>query len=368
QLLITYTPVIIVFAALLAIFITIFFYGRIISDYRKRARLQETLERKDLELSQRLAILNDLAQRISHGDYKVRIDDEGKDLLGSLGGTLNKMAESLQYSFNTLSDKEWLQAGVAGLNKTMIGEMEINNLAENILSFLVTYTNSNAGAFYMNVNTEEMEVVSNYATNSLLKRKILLREGVAGQAAADRKPILLDKLKDDHFNIAFSAGTLKPENIIAIPIMHEDTVKGVVELAKLGAYTKNDLLFLESVSGIAGVAINTSQNRRRLQELLEETQSQSEELQMQHSELENINEALKAKSQRLQVSEEELKVQQEELMQTNTELEERTTMLEEKNQMIEERNIEIQRKARELEVSARYKSEFLANMSHELRT
>jgi signal transduction histidine kinase/CHASE3 domain sensor protein/DNA-binding response OmpR family regulator len=368
QFLITYTPLIIIFAALLSIIITVFFYGRIIADYRRRTQLQEELERKDILLSQRLAILRDLASKISAGDYKVRIDDEGKDILGSLSGTLNKMAESLEYSFGLLSDKEWLQAGVAGINKSMIGEMDIRHLSENILGFIVNYSNSNIGAMYLLKNNEELELISSYAADSNLKKVIRMNEGIAGQAAVDRKMIVLDNLEQGQFNITYSSGSLTPENIVAIPIMHEETLKGVVELGKLTKYSQNEIQFFSTISSLTGVSINTTQNRRRMQELLEETQSQSEELQMQHSELENINEALKAKSQRLQVSEEELRVQQEELMQTNTELEERTTMLEEKNQMIEERNIEIQQKARELEISARYKSEFLANMSHELRT
>ena len=368
RLLILYTPIIIVIAAILAILITIFFYGRIISDYRKRARLQEELERKDVEINQRLSILRDIASRISAGDYKVRIGDEGKDILGNLANTVNKMAESLDYSFTVISDKEWLQTGEAGLNKSMLGEMDIRHLSGKILDFLVSYTNSNVGAFYIAREGGEMELVSSYALEGDFKKVIKRNEGLPGQAASDKKVIVIGNVKKDQFNISFASGSLTPENVIAIPILHENNLKGVVELGRLNAYTKNELEFFNAISYQSGVAINTSQSRTRLQELLEETQSQSEELQMQHSELENINEALKAKSQRLQVSEEELRVQQEELMQTNTELEERTTMLEEKNQLIEERNEQIQQKARELEISARYKSEFLANMSHELRT
>ena len=368
RLLIIYTPIIIIIAAILAILITVFFYGRIISDYRKRSQLQEELERKDYNINQRLAILRDVASKISAGDYKVRIGDEGKDILGNLANTVNKMAESLDSSFTVISEKEWMQTGEAGLNKSMLGEMDIRHLSQNILDFLVAYTNSNVGAFYLAKDDGEMELVSSYALEGNYKKTINRNEGLAGQAATDKKVIVLENLKKEQFNISFASGSLTPENVIAIPILHENNLKGVVELGRLTAYTKNELHFFNAISNQSGVAINTTQNRRRLQELLEETQSQSEELQMQHSELENINESLKAKSQRLQVSEEELRVQQEELMQTNTELEERTTLLEEKNQMIEERNEEIQRKARELEISARYKSEFLANMSHELRT
>jgi signal transduction histidine kinase/CHASE3 domain sensor protein/DNA-binding response OmpR family regulator len=368
QLLIIYTPIIIVIAALLAIMITVFFYGRIISDYRKRTGLQEELERKDYQISQRLALVRDIASRISNGDYKVRVSDEGKDILGNLATTINKMAESLDYSFTVISEKEWLQAGDAGLTKSMLGEMDLENLAKNILDYLVSFTNSNVGAFYISRDNNELELLCTYALDVDYGKIIRKNEGLPGQVAADKKVIVLNDLKKDQYNINFASGSVTPVSIIGVPIIHENSLKAVVELGKLSEYAKNEITFLSSISYQAGVVIHVTQNRRKLQELLEETQTQSEELQTQHSELENINEALKAKSQRLQVSEEELRVQQEELMQTNTELEERTTMLEEKNQMIEERNEEIQRKARELEVSARYKSEFLANMSHELRT
>jgi signal transduction histidine kinase/CHASE3 domain sensor protein/DNA-binding response OmpR family regulator len=368
RLLIIYTPIIIVIAAVLAIVITLFFYGRIISDYRKSTELQEELERKDLEISERLAIVRDIASKISNGDYKVRVSEERKDMLGNLATTINKMAESLDYSFTVISEKEWLQAGMAGLTGSTLGEMDLKHLSQNILDYLVSFTGSNVGAFYISRDDDEMELLCSHALEGDYKKTIRKNEGLPGQAAADKKLHVLTNLKKNQFNISFASGSVKPASVVAIPVVHENSVKAVVELGKLSEYNKNEIEFLDSISYQAGVAIHVTQNRRRLQELLEETQSQAEELQMQHSELENINEALKAKSQRLQVSEEELRVQQEELMQTNTELEERTTMLEERNQMIEERNEEIQRKARELEISARYKSEFLANMSHELRT
>jgi signal transduction histidine kinase/CHASE3 domain sensor protein/DNA-binding response OmpR family regulator len=368
RLLIIYTPIIIVIAAVLAILITIFFYGRIIADFRKRVELQEALQQKDYEIGQRLSLVKEIASKISSGDYKVRVSDEGKDILGTLATTINKMAESLDYSFTIISEKEWLQAGEAGLTKSMLGEMDLHHLAQNILDYLVSVTNSNVGALYISRDDNELEMICSYALEGNYNKTIRKNQGLPGQAAADKKVLVLSDLKKHQFNISFASGSVKPVSVAAVPIVHENSVKAIVELGKLSEFSKKEIEFLNSVSYQAGVVIHVTQNRRRLQELLEETQSQSEELQMQHSELENINEALKAKSQRLQVSEEELRVQQEELMQTNTELEERTTMLEEKNQMIEERNEEIQRKARELEISARYKSEFLANMSHELRT
>lgn len=364
-----YTPILIVLAAIISLVTTIVFYGKIIADYKQRTRMQEELIQKDVDINKRLGIFRDIAEKISRGDYKIRISDESKDLLGNLALSVNKMSESLDTSFTTLAGKEWLQTRVAGLSQQMLGEQDVERLSASILEYVTEFSDSKVGALYLMDETGNgLILASRYALSENIPSYIKVGEGLVGQCAVQKKILEVDGLTEKNFITKSVSGNIVPEAIVVIPLLYENTVKGVIELGSLEQYTENHRAFFSSINSQSGLAINSSQERKRLQELLEETQSQAEELQSQHSELENINEELRAQSQKLQVSEEELKVQQEELMQTNIELEERTTMLEEKNQMIEERNEEIQLKAKELEISTKYKSEFLANMSHELRT
>ncbi len=364
-----YTPILIIAAALISLFITGTFYGKIVGDYRQRVVLQEELIKKDIEVGQRLEIIKGIAEKVADGDYTARVEDENKDLLGGLAGALNKMSSSLDYSFKSLAEQEWRQAGMVGLSQNMSGEKDIEELAGSIVESVAEYTNSHIGALYLyNEIKNELFFQKGYAFSNDTEKGILLGDGVVGQAASEKKIIHINGFSEKDFAITTMAGNIVPTAIVAIPLIYEGELKGVLEIGTLGQYDHNSQLFFKSLIEPAGIAINSSQSRRKLQALLEEVQSQSEELQSQHSELENINEELRAQSQKLQVSEEELKVQQEELMQTNIELEERTTLLEEKNQLIEERNEEIQQKVKELAITTKYKSEFLANMSHELRT
>ena len=364
-----YTPILIVVAALLALLITSVFYIRVKKDYDERTQLQSALEAKDREINQRINIIREIAAKISAGDYSIRVNDEEKDALGSLSLSLNRMAISLETSFNQLADKEWHQTGVAGLNNRMVGEKDVNTLTGHIIEFLTEYTSSQVGVLYLAGPDNTLVITGSFAFTPAGNRRVIpVGQGLAGQCAASAKTMLLKDVSPDNITISYAAGEIRPVNIVAVPILYEGHVKGVMELASLVPYTHNDLTFLEAVGHNVGIALTTAENRRRMQELLEETQAQSEELQVQHGELENINTELEAQAQKLQASEEELRVQQEELQQANQELEERSRLLEDRNQVIVERNLEIQKKAEELEVSTKYKSEFLANMSHELRT
>lgn len=363
------TRVVIVIAALLAILITIFFYMRVTSDFNQKEKLRRELELKDADITRRINIIQSIAEKISSGDYTIRATDGGGDGLGSLAYSINKMAGSLDYSFSLLSDKEWTQSGIAGLNDIMIGEKEIETLTKDIIEFLAMYTSSTVGTIYIAESTEHMKLYSGFAFTPNENRKyITIGEGIAGQAAANGREILLKDIPADSITISYAAGEIKPASLIAFPIFDGRSVKGVIELGKLKPFTDREVELLKTISHNIGIAITSTQNRRKLQELLEETQSQSEELQAQHSELEGLNTELEMQTQKLQASDEELRVQQEELLQANQELEERTRLVEEKNQLIVQRNIEIQAKAEELALSTKYKSEFLAKMSHELRT
>lgn len=363
-----YTPTLIIFAAVLAILITFFFYRRVSADFNERLRLEEELKQKNEDIDRRIEVIREIAGKISKGDYHVRADQGGEDGLGSVAGSLNAMAESLQYSFSLLEDKEWLQSGIAGLNDKMVGEKNVEELANDILESIVAHTESQVGAFYL-LHEDSLHLIAGYALLEQDKNnKLGLGEGLAGQVWKSGKQILIDNIPEEEMTISFAAGHIKPKNVVAFPVIRNGEVVGVIELASISTFSLLELEFLTDISINIGIAIHVSQNRKKLQEFLEETQAQAEELQAQHSELEGLNAELEAQTQKIQTSEEELRVQQEELLQSNQELEERTSLLEEKNQLIQERNLDIQQKAEQLEQSTKYKSEFLANMSHELRT
>jgi signal transduction histidine kinase/DNA-binding response OmpR family regulator/CHASE3 domain sensor protein len=363
------TPILILVASVLSLLITIVFFARLNNDYQNRLALQIELIEKDKDITRRIGLIKDIADKVSSGDYAIRVQDEGQDGLGNLSYSLNKMAGALQYSFGMLADKEWLQTGIATLNNKMLGEREIKPLANAITEFVVNYTGSAVGAFYISNGGAGLVLAGSFAFSESEKReRVALGEGLVGQCASSRQLLFLKNVPEENISISFAAGEIKPKEIVAIPIVFENNIMGVLELASLDVFTANELAFIDIVSSNIGIVLNTSQNRVRLQELLEETQQQSEELQAQHAELENMNVELEIKTEKLQASEEELRVQQEELMQANQELEEKAVSLEEKNQLISERNFDIQKKAEELALSTKYKSEFLANMSHELRT
>ncbi|KRD10262.1 histidine kinase [Flavobacterium sp. Root901] len=356
----TYSLVLIIVAFFIAFIISIVFLLRILKDYNERSALQRELEKKDIETAQRIEVISSIASNISNGNYDIRVDDTKADALGSVGESLNSMGISLKSSFELLSQKEWLQTGIAELNNVMLGDKSLNKLSKDVIEFLCQYTNSNAGVLYV---IEDNELISSGGYSyipSKNRERIQKGEGLIGQAIASGKILELKTLSPDDIQINYALGQIKPTHIVAVPLL-DTKVEGAVELASIYGFSELHLEFLKSVSNNIGIAIKSTQNRKRVLELLEETKSQSEELQTQHSELEAINAELEAQTEKLQASEEELRVQQEELEQTNEELSERSVLLEEKNN-------EIQKKSEALELTTRYKSEFLANMSHELRT
>ncbi|MNK49258.1 Signal transduction histidine-protein kinase BarA [compost metagenome] len=355
-----YSLALIVVAFFIAFLISIVFLIRILKDYNERTLLQQELIKKDKETAERLQVISGIATQISKGNYDVQIDDRKADTLGALGSSIHEMKDSLKSSFDLLSQKEWLQSGVAALNDKMLGEKTIQKLSKDVIEFLCQYTNSSAGVLYV-IDGEELTVTGGYSyIPSKNRERIKKGEGLIGQSIVSGKMLELKTLSPDDIQINYALGEIKPTHIVALPLM-DFKIEGAVELASIYGFSVLQLEFLNIVANNIGIAIKATQNRKRVMELLEETKSQAEELQIQHSELEAINAELEAQTEKLQASEEELRVQQEELEQTNEELSERSVLLEEKN-------TEIQKKSEALELTTRYKSEFLANMSHELRT
>ena len=356
----SFSLILIIVAFIIAVVISLIFLIRILKDFTERAKLQEKLQQKDKEMAARIEAISTIASNIAKGNYDIRVSDSKEDALGSVGESLNNMSASLQSSFSLLSDKEWLQTGIAHLNNIMLGDKTMLLLTTDIIEYLCSYTNSSAGAFYI-LEGDVLIAKSGYSyIPNKSRERIQSGDGLIGQSIISKKLLELKAVPSDYIQVNYALGEIKPSHIVAFPLM-DSTVEGAIELVSIHGFSDLHLEFLRTVSNNIGIAIKSTKSRKRVLELLEETEAQSEELRIQHSELETVNSELETQTEKLQASEEELRVQQEELEQTNEELSERSILLEEKN-------MEILKKSEALELSTRYKSEFLANMSHELRT
>ncbi len=279
--------------------------------------------------------------------------------------------KALRSAQTATADKNWILEGSSDLTKGMQGNKRVTEITQTIINYLTTYLNAQTGTLYIaEQDNMHLRLVSAYAMDKRNKNFPVIRfgEGLAGQAAAEKRSILYTDISAGYFKVNTSFGEVVPKNIIAVPFVFENKVIGVIELGSIYDFTKLQKEYLSIAADSIAIAIASSQAREITKELLEETQLQAEELETQQEELKQTNEELHSKTELLEKSEQELKAQQEELQQTNEELEEKASLLEEQKEKLEVAKTDVEIKAAELEQTSKYKSEFLANMSHELRT
>ena len=307
-----------------------------------------------------------LAEAIGKGDYQTDVVIRSNQ--DTLGKALVNMKTNLLRLSQEKETRAWLLAGNHELNAILREEKDVRNLATDIIGQIATYLKAQVGALYL-LENGQLYLTGSYALDhGATRESFAVGQSLVGQAAQNKKYILVEDVPQDYIKISSSIGQSTPANILVFPFFYIGKVKGVLEIGANHSFTPLDIEYLQMIGNSIAIAFNSSQSRVRLKELLEETQHQAEELESQQEELRQFNDELLEKLESIEKSEAELKVQQEELQESNALLEEKANLLENEKQQLEKAKGEIEAQAQEFESLSKYKSEFLANMSHELRT
>lgn len=339
-------------------------------------------------ISRPLTRVSQTAEKIADGDLSAQLPAlDRQDEVGILTRTFNQMVENLRASLEKSDRQTWLQSNLAQFSHLIQGERNLEAVSRLMLSHLAPLVGAQHGAFYV-MDTEQsppvLKLLGSYAyqERKQLSNQFHLGEGLVGQCAIEKQRILLTDVPSDYIRIRSGLGDARPLNVIVLPVLFENEVVSVIELASFHAFTELQLTLLDRLCQSIGVVLKAISSDAKTQLLLAESQALAEELQSQQEELYRSNRQLQEQTRaleeselRLQKQQEELKVSNEELQQLNEELEEKAELLASQKREVERKNGEIdqamlalQEKAEQLEVSSKYKSEFLANMSHELRT
>ncbi len=300
--------------------------------------LTENVNQLAGNLTEQVRAIAEVSTAVTNGDLTRSIAVEAKGELAALKNNINQMIGNLKETTQKYNEQDWLKTNLAKFSGMMQGQRSVSAVAQLIMSELTPLVNAQAGVFFLasdNLDDLELNVVASYAytDRKILQTSYKLKEGLIGQCAFEKKPILLLNPPDDYVRISSSTERRVPKSIIVLPVLFEGELKAVIELSSVTLFSKNYLNFLDQLMDSIGVMLNMISSSMRTEELLCEIKKSNVELEAQAKELE-----------------------------------EKAKLLEAKNVEVELASRSAEEKAEQLTLISQYKSEFLANMSHELRT
>ncbi len=305
-------------------------------------------------LTTQVRAIAEVATAVTQGDLTRSIQVDVRGEVADLKDNINAMINTLRATTETSREQDWLKTNLAKFSGMMQGQRDLITLGSMLLSELAPLVNAQQGLIYV-VETDENETrprlrkLAGYADAGAGASETTLEfgQGLIGQCAAQAQMILIDDISPEVGQIQSGLLRLVPRSVIVLPVLFENEVKAVIELASLSEFTASRRAFLEQLSGSIGLVLNTIEASMRTESLLAQSQQLAAELQSQQKELQQTNEEIALKAALLA---------------------EQKAEVETKNQQIEQARLALEEKAAELALTSRYKSEFLANMSHELRT
>ena len=325
--------------------------------------------------------LTTLMSRLAGGDRGIEVTERARrDEIGEVARALQVFKEAALETHG----RNWVKANIAEIAGALQACVDREAFARALTAEVAPRLKAGVAVFYAADGERELALLGSWGFRQRkhLATRYAPGEGLIGQVALERAPILLEQVPDDYVRIHSGLGEAPPRTIAALPLLLKERLLGVLEIGSFAPFDAFERQLLDELLPLAALSlenINRADDTRRLLETTRqqarELQTSEEELRVQQEELAATNEELQGKTveleeqqQRLRASEEELRVQAEELQASNEELRQKTDTLVGQKQLLESLQQETEQKAQELAKASQYKSDFLANMSHELRT
>jgi HAMP domain-containing protein/CheY-like chemotaxis protein len=302
-------------------------------------------------LTSQVRAIAEVATAVTKGDLTRSIQVDARGEVAELKDNINTMIGNLRLTTDVNTEQDWLKTNLARFTNMLQGQRDLVTVGRLLLTELTPLVNAHMGVIYQveNEDSPQLHLLSAYAGDSIKAHPQLVQfgEGLVGQCAMDKRQRLISDIPDGAAPINSALLRVVPKNLVVLPVLFENQVKAVIELASVGTFTTSQMTFLEQLTDSIGIVLNSIEATMQTEGLLKQSQQLAGELQTQQKELQQTNEKLEQKAQQLA---------------------ERNVEVERKNQEIEQARRALEEKATELSLTSKYKSEFLANMSHELRT
>jgi PAS domain S-box-containing protein len=277
--------------------------------------------------------LSDLAKEITEKkDYSIQIHREGTDEISRLYQSINLMLKEINHQQQTiqeinqdlekkirdrireleeesqkskllaqeLQNKQRIDEGILKFAEIVASNAysNIERWGDNLLYHLVKFIQADVAALYITDETInkniKLKLISSYAydVKTLLKRAFEAGDGITGQAVKNKEVIYLTDLPDGFLKISTILGEANPSCVLIVPLIAENQVHGVLEIASFKRLSENEIHFVRKVAETTAFTLLVIKNRENIQKLLLEAQDKNERLEAQEQEMKKTIQAL----------------------------------------------------------------------------
>lgn len=260
-------------------------------------------KQRELNDNEKAKELLQFAEKLNNGELDTPTEfDKGSEL----GKSILKLRENLVKSrteelirIEEEKQRSWIVDGLAKFGEILrLNNDSLETLSYEIISNLVKYLRANQGGFFLLEDSDPSDKhfmqtsAFAYDRRRLIRKRIEWNDGLIGACAFERESIFMTDIPDSYVSITSGLGGANPKCLLIVPLIADDQVLGVVELASFNVFKKYEVEFVEHLSEAIASTIKNVKVTSHTVALLEQSKYQAEQLKEQEEEMRHTIEEL----------------------------------------------------------------------------
>lgn len=248
----------------------------------------------------------DFALKIGDGNLVSEFNSlSDEDILGKalldMRDSLKRANEEERLRKEMDEKRQWANEGLAKFAEILRqNNHNLEILSKSIIRDLVNTIDANQGGLFLynddDPENPHFELTAAFAYNrfKFKQKTVLPGEGLIGACAQEKKTLVLTEIPEGYVEITSGLGKSKPTSLVIIPLLMENEVLGVIELASFNIFKPYQVDFLEKLGESIASTLTSVRVNIKTSALLAKTQQQAEEMAAQEEEMRQNMEELQA--------------------------------------------------------------------------
>jgi two-component system sensor histidine kinase/response regulator len=193
-------------------------------------------------------------------------------------GEMSRALQTLQTAARERETQAWIKTEVGALTQQLQSAEEFAEFSRIFLSRISQNLGLLYGALYLadDSQTRFSRVGAFAADVSNEPREFTLGQGLVGQAAAERRTLVLTPSVGEPLSVSIGLGTVAARQFHIIPVLHQNALAGVLELATLTTVSERQQALLDALIPAAAANAQILSANLKTRALLEQTRQQAE--------------------------------------------------------------------------------------------